>query len=307
MSASRGALAAALLLDALVDEPPTALHPVGWMGQLIAAGRKARTTREPLPALLQGAVLLGGGAAAVAAAACLARAGVRRLPRGLRAAAEGAALKPALALRALLGAGAEIEQALVRGEVPEARRLLAWHLVSRDTSGLSVAEVAGAAIESVAENLGDGFVAPVLAYRFGGLPAAYVYRWVNTCDAMIGYRTDELEWFGKTAARADDVLNWLPARVSALAIAGAAGLHGADAAGALRCAAGDALRTSSPNAGWPMAAMAGALGVRLTKRGVYALNDAGREPTAADLRRALRLARTAGALAGTAAVLMPAS
>jgi adenosylcobinamide-phosphate synthase len=299
----RGAAAAALAADLLLGEPPARLHPTVWMGRWIGAARSLRRARSPLLSLAEGAAGVALGALLAAAAARAAERGAGRLPRGLRAPALGAALKPALSLRALLAAGAEVERALARGDLPEARRLLAWHLVSRDTAELSEAEVAGAAIESLAENLGDGLVAPLLAFRAGGLPAAYAFRLVNTADAMLGYRTPELEWFGKAAARADDALNLLPARLSALLLALAAPAGGGDPRAALRAALHDAARTPSPNAGWPMAAMAGALGVRLTKRGAYALNPAGRDPGPADLRRARRVVAAAGILAAVLAEL----
>lgn len=290
-------LGVALLADLLLGEPPSRLHPTVWMGRVISAGRARRVGSTPLPSLLQGALLVAGGAALAGIAA---RGAERALLRGrpvAREAALGLALKPALSLRALLEAGAAVERALARGDIVRARRLLAWHLVSRDTSELEPAEVAGAAIESLAENLSDGLVAPLLAFRAGGLGGAYLYRFVNTCDAMLGYRTPELEWFGKTAARLDDALNLLPARLSALLVVCAAGLLGADARGAARCALRDARVTASPNAGWPMAAMAGALGATLTKRQAYQLNPGAREPGADDLRRARHITAVAGALA----------
>jgi adenosylcobinamide-phosphate synthase len=293
----RGAAAAALAADLLLGEPPSRLHPTVWMGRWIGAARSRRRGRTPLASLAEGAAGVALGAVLAAAAARRAERAAGRLPRAVRALALGAALKPALSLRALLAAGAEVERELARGDLPEARRLLAWHLVSRDTAELSEAEVAGAAIESLAENLVDGLVAPLLAFRAGGLAGAYAFRLVNTADAMLGYRTPELEWFGKAAARADDALNLVPARLSALLVALAAPAGGGDPAGAARVALRDAGRTPSPNAGWPMAAMAGALGVRLTKRGTYDLNPAGRDPGPADLRRARRIVAAAGILA----------
>ena len=125
------------------------------------------------------------------------------------------ALKPALSLAPLIEAATDVQRALQRGHLIEARRLLGWHLVSRNTNDLSPAEVAGAAIESVAENLSDSVVAPLIAFRVGGLAGAYAYRMLNTADAMLGYHTPELEWFGKAAARADDIVNLLPSRVTA--------------------------------------------------------------------------------------------
>ena len=186
-------------------------------------------------------------------------------------------------------------RALESGNLPEARRLLGWHLVSRDTAHLSASEVAGAAIESLAENLSDSVVAPLLAYRLGGLPLAALYRLCNTADAMWGYRTPDLEYAGKVAARADDLLNFWPARLTALCALVASGGKGA------LIWRRDYARTASPNAGHPLSAFAGALNVRLDKRGAYVLNPSGRAATAQDLRAALRLARRTFAVA--AAVL----
>lgn len=293
-------MATALAIDLLLGEPPAPVHSTVWMGRWIAAGRRFHWGRSPGSSLLAGATLVAGGAIVSMRAARVAERVLGRAPESIRAPLRGTLLKPALALRALLSAGAQIERALAGGDLPEARRLLAWHLVSRDTSGLSPAEVAGAAIESLAENLGDGLVAPLLAFRAGGLPAAYGHRFVNTADAMLGYRTPELEWFGKFAARADDALNWIPARLSALCIALAAPLGDGRPDAALWVALRDAGRTPSPNAGWPMAAMAGALGVRLDKRGAYTLHPEGCDPGAPDLRRALRIVGGAGLLAAGA-------
>ena len=272
----------ALLLDTL-GEPPARFHPVVWMGHYLKWARKNWRGRAPGAQLAEGAAgwALGVGLAAGAGWAA----------SGWPWWAQGALLKPLLARRALFGAVAEVAGALERDDLPEARRLLAWHLVSRDTSELSAAEVAGAAIESLAENLSDSVVAPLLAYRVGGLPLAAAYRLTNTADAMWGYRTAELEYAGKAAARADDLLNLAPARLTALCALAASGGRGQ------RVWARGRRNTASPNAGHPMSAFAGALGVRLDKRGVYVLNAAGRAPDAADVRRALRLAARACALA----------
>ncbi len=297
MSDRRRVVLAALALDGLFGEPPAAVHPTVWMGRCIAAGRHRRRGTAPISSLLQGAALSVGGAIGTAGCAAVAERLALKTPLPGQALLRGALLKPALSLRALLDAGAEVERALAAGDLPEARRRLAWHLVSRATGELSAAEVAGAAIESLAENLGDGLVAPLLAFRAKRLAGAYLVRFANTADAMLGYRTPELEWFGKPVARLDDTLNWLPARVAALCIVLAAPLGGGSPRAALGAARRDAGRTASPNAGWPMAAMAGALGVRLTKRGAYALNPAGREPTLADLAHARRIVAGAGTIA----------
>jgi adenosylcobinamide-phosphate synthase len=199
-------------------------------------------------------------------------------------------LKPIFAYRNLRRAVMSVAEALVQHNLAEARRLLGWHLVSRDTSNLSEAEVVGAAIESLAENLTDSLTAPLLAYAIGGLPVAWGYRFVNTADAMWGYRTSEFEQLGKFPARLDDILNWLPARLTGWLLVVAAWLVGADARRAARTMLTQHRRTPSPNAGWTMSAMAGALGVTLNKRGVYELEGGPGRLDVAAIRRAVRLA-----------------
>jgi adenosylcobinamide-phosphate synthase len=271
-----------MALDWALGEPPAALHPTVWMGHAIRAMQTRRRARSHGGALAEGAF-------AVATVTALSAIAARFVPRTL----VPVALKPALSLRALLEAGRAVERALRSGRLEEARRLLSYHLVSRDTTRLDASDVAGAAISSLAENLNDSVVAPLLAFRLAGLGGAYAYRAINTADAMLGYRTPDLEWFGKPAARLDDAVNWLPARLSAVLIAVASGAPRA----ALSVARADARRCPSPNGGWPMAAMAGALGVVLVKRGVYTLHAQGRRPTPADLARARRVTAKAAALA----------
>ena len=186
------------------------------------------------------------------------------------------------------------------------------HLVSRDVRTLDEGAVRESAIESLAENLNDSVVAPLFWFLLLGLPGAALYRFANTADAMWGYRGERhglvWEWAGKWAARADDVLSWLPARLTALLLTLPCSLafRGRVGVGA-RALIRQAGLTPSPNSGWPMAAMALRLGVRLAKPGVYVLNPAGREPTAADTRcaaaRAGRVVWMMGALAALALVL----
>jgi adenosylcobinamide-phosphate synthase len=196
-----------------------------------------------------------------------------------------------LASRGLDRAVGAVQAALQTGDLDEARRLLSWHLVSRPTADLDAGEVAAAAIESLAENLSDSLVAPALAYLIGGLPGMAVYRLTNTADAMWGYRSDRYEHLGKAAARLDDAFNLLPARLTAGLIALAAQLVNGHGVNAWRVAQRDAGRTASPNAGWPMAAMAGALHTTLTKRDHYTLGDGRRVADAAMIAEARRIAR----------------
>ena len=282
ISPSSRAMLLALALDAL-GEPPARLHPVVWMGNLLGAARRQWRATTSGGQFTEGATSWGLSVILVAAAGLLAS--------SLPWYAQGVLLKPLLSRRALFGAVAEVGAALETGDLLEARRLLSWHLVSRETGSLSASEVAAAAIESLSENLSDSVVASLLAFRLGGLPLSAVYRLTNTADALWGYRTPELEYAGKVAAKADDLLNLAPARLTALCAVAASGLAGLDVRAAWTVWRRDARLTSSPNAGHPMSAFAGALGLKLEKRGHYVLNPAGREPDAADIGRALRLAR----------------
>lgn len=280
-------LAGALALDTLVGEPSP--HPVRGIGALLRRGRAATGVRPPLPSLLGGALTLGVVAGGAALAGRWVEGRLARAPLLPGAAAGAFLLKPALALDALLDAGRAVEEALARGDLPEARRLLGWHLVSRDTGSLTPSQVASGAIESLAENLVDSVVAPAAAALVAGLPGAWAYRVVNTADAMFGYRTPELEWFGKVPALVDDALNLLPARWTGVALLaageGARGMR----PGRVRHLAREARKAAGPNAGWPMAAAALALGVTLEKPGVYHLNPGGRPPEADDIGRARTL------------------
>ncbi len=283
-----------VLLDARLGDPPTALHPVALIGRAASAARRhapedAEARRRYGVAAALGIVAVSGGAASWAE---------RRWPPllGGRVVAGAALLALASSRRTLLLRTTEVADALDRDDLPEARRLLAMHLVSRDTAALDASEVAGAAIESVAENLHDGVVGPWLAYALAGSGGAWAYRAANTLDAMWGYHRPFLEELGMGAARLDDLLNLAPARVGAAAICLAAALHGEDAGGALRTWRRDAALTESPNAGAPIAAMAGALGIVLAKRESYAIGAEGRPPEAADIRRACRLVDTAAHL-----------
>ena len=183
----------------------------------------------------------------------------------------------------------------------QGRERLSW-LCSRDTSKLSETQVRETALESLAENLNDSVVAPLFWFALAGLPGAALYRFANTADAMWGYRGERggrvWEWAGKWTAHADDLLSWLPARLTALLLALAAG--GLSLARLRR----EALITPSPNGGWPMGALALALGVRLGKPGVYTLNATGQPPGPHDTERACALAGRALSLIGISLLIL---
>lgn len=291
----------ALAIDGVWGDPANRWHPVAWMGTAIARLQRRAPRQGATAPFLFGLCLAGGGAALSALAAWVLARALSRAPRPVAALLEAILLKMTFSLRGLVAAGRSIEAALERGELEAAQRLLAWHLVSRDVSRLDASQVAAATIESLAENLSDGTLAPLFYYALApraewGLAAAYAYRFLNTADAMLGYRDAEREWLGKAPARLDDVANLLPARATALWIVACACVAGGDGRRAWRIWRRDARRTASPNAGHPMAAMAGALGVELEKVGHYVLGAGLASPKPEDIGRARRLVGFAAAL-----------
>lgn len=283
-----------MVLDLGFGDPPNRFHPVAWLGRALAAGKR-RLCRGSPPALLLGGALVTVGVAALAA---LAGALVETMARGLGPLGLGLqalVLACLFSLRGLAAAARRVAAALARGDLDAARALLGRDLGSRPTAGLDPGQVASAAIESVAENLTDSFLAPACFFLVGGLPGAAAYRAINTADAMFGYREGALEHFGKVAARLDDLLNLLPARLAGYAIVAGAALAGERARRALAVMRRDRRLTASPNAGWTMAAMAGALGVALEKPGAYRLGD-GSPPSVAHIARAIRVFAWASAL-----------
>lgn len=294
-------LLAAVLLDLTLGDPPNRYHPVAWMGRAIGAAVRHAPGGGKAARLAFGAAIAMVGAGLCVAAGHLLSTVLLNVPGPVRWIVEATVLKMSFSLRGLLAAARQVAEALERGDLPEARRLLSWHLVSRPTATLEESGVAAAAVESVAENSSDGVMAPLLYYVLGGLPAAMAYRFLNTADAMVGYRDPEHEWLGKAPARLDDAANLVPARVAAFCIVVASLFRGQGARQAWRAWMRDRYRTASPNAGHPMSAMAGALGVELEKVGCYRLNAGAPRAMVGDLRRALRLLWIA---AGTCMVLL---
>jgi adenosylcobinamide-phosphate synthase len=290
-------LGGALALDVVVGEPPAAVHPVVWMGRLQRRLRRW-APRRPAPAFAWGCLMAAAGPLVFAGAAWALLRATATLG-WLQLAIEVWLLKSAFAIRALGGAATAVARALAAGDLPAARQGLR-SLVSRDTSALSEPLLAAAAVESVAENTSDSLVAPLFYFVVAGVPGAIAYRACNTLDAMIGYH-GETEWLGKAAARLDDVANLAPARLTAALLVVASALAGGSATGALRIWWRDGGRTESPNAGRPMAAMAGALDVQLTKVGHYRLGDGSAALDGDAIARAVVLMYVACALAALVA------
>ena len=260
----------ALLLDGLLGEPPNWLHPVVWIGNGIG-WLERRAPRDGTTALLAGAALTGVAVGGSALAGWGAQRLIRWLPWPLALLAESWLLKAMLSVRALVDAGAAVERPLSADDLPGARAAVRA-LVSRDPSTLTAEQLTSAAVESLAENTADSIVAPLAFYSVGGLPAAFAYRASNTLDAMIGYH-GEYEYLGKVAARLDDVLNLVPARLSSGLLLAAGAIWGGALPPGLSVTLRDHGETASPNAGWPMSTMAGLLFTRLEKPGHYVLGD----------------------------------
>lgn len=274
------ALLLALLFDWLLGDPPNRFHPTAWMGSFISAIFKKRPSDSPALEFLFGMTLTLTGTLIFGAAGYGLEILFLKLPSWVGLILQATLLKTTFSLRGLWKASGEIHAALVSVDLPEARRLLSWHLVSRDTSTLDEARISAATIESVAENASDSVVAPLFFYALGGLPLALLYRFVNTADAMLGYRDKSREWVGKFPARFDDVLNYIPARLTGVIIALAAGKK-IPSAWCTLCQ--DARLIESPNAGFPMSAMAGALEIELEKTGTYCLGKGFSLPCVQDI------------------------
>ncbi|RWR30969.1 cobalamin biosynthesis protein CobD [Sinirhodobacter populi] len=269
-------------------------HPVIWIGALIA-GLDRRLPRRRLAGALAAMLVIGlaGGTAAVLQAA---------LPDGWPGIVIGGLLAwPLVAMRSLHDHVAAVARPLAAGDLAGARRAVSM-IVGRDPEALDAAGVARAALESLAENTSDGVVAPIFWGAVLGLPGIAAYKAINTLDSMIGHRTPRHEAFGWASARIDDLVNLIPARLSGLIFA----LVSRAPLAAIRCMARDAGHHRSPNAGWPEAAMAGALHLRLSGPRVYGdriaqepwVNEGAPDPDAADMRRALALyARAMGVVA----------
>lgn len=261
-------LPAAMTLDTLVGDPPRLPHPVRWMGRAIAKGEPL-FRKLPGPGKAAGAIfaitliLVTWSMAFVLLRWCY---GLHPL---LGAGLEIVLLFYCLSARSLERAAMEIFDILKQNDIPTARARLAL-IVGRDVTRYESNDIARAAVETVAENFVDGVLSPLFFAVLGGAPLAMAYKMVNTLDSMIGYKTPRYMDFGWAAARIDDLANFIPARLSVLLIALSAHLlFPQNGTRALRTAVADGSRHSSPNAGYPEAAFAGVLEIRMGGPNVY--------------------------------------
>lgn len=325
----------ALAIDQLWGEPAARWHPVVWMGRSLQWMQtwvfalrppelrpQAQTTAATPQIFWRGAFAWCLLALCFASLAWGLERCLQTLPWPLYTVLLALALKPMLAWRMLRQEVQHVELALQLSLVQGQQQLA--RLVSRDTTVLDATQVRESALESLAENLNDSVIAPLFWFALLGLPGAVLYRFANTADAMWGYIGQrggrDWTWAGKWAARSDDVLSYIPARITALLLLVSAWLwHGfassyagrampVSSLAALRELRTQAAQTPSPNSGWPMACMAMLLDIRLSKPGVYVLHASGRKASAGDMAHAVRLASMAvlfGTLLASASLLLP--
>ena len=295
----------ALLLDLTLGEPPNRCHPTVWMGKTVALAERIAPGPHQTPA----AQFAYGAAMALliptlwGALAWAIAAGLWTLHPLAYIAVGAIILKTTFAVRMLHRVAAGVGRLLTAGDLDAARRQMS-SLVSRDAAQLTAGQMAAAAIESVAENITDSIVGPLLAFALFGLPGAIAYRAVNTLDSMVGYH-GRYEYLGKASARLDDAVNLLPARLAALLLClTTLLLPRMSTPNAVRIMLAHRRRTASPNAGWTMAAMAGALAVTLEKTGHYRLGDPAPEPAAHHIRQATQALYATTALAAATAIAL---
>ena len=295
-------LALAVALDLTLGELPTRFHPTVWMGRTVAFLQKS-LPKKGLSGVIAGGVMAALVVGLWVTAAFFATTGLKMVHPAAYIAVGALLLKSTFAIKMLHQAAARVREPLNDGDLDRARQGLR-SLVSRDPSKLSPELTAAAAVESVSENMADSFLGPWLFFALFGLPGAVAYRAVNTLDSIVGYR-GEYEYLGKVSARMDDLLNLVPARVTGLLLVFASlFLPGQRASGAWRVMWRDHSRTQSPNAGWAMSGIAGALGVALEKAGHYVLGDAQRPVGASDITQAIRSMYVVAALGMAAALAL---
>ena len=282
-------LALAVALDLVLGEPPAWAHPTVWMGRMTTILEKS-APRNGVVGVAAGALITLALAGLWGAAAYFAAEGLKSIHSVVYILVGGALLKSTFSIRMLHREAAKARRCLDSGDI-EAVRAQMPSLVSRDPSRLTAQQATAATVESVSENISDSFLGPWLAFALFGLPGAFAYRAINTLDSMIGYR-GAYEYLGKAAARLDDLINLIPARLSGLLLVVASALlPGQRAQNAWRIMWQHHGRTQSPNAGWTMSGMAGALGVQLEKvapDGGYKLGESTRALEPQDITRAVQ-------------------
>jgi adenosylcobinamide-phosphate synthase len=310
----RTVLGAAYLFDWIAGDPEWLPHPVRLIGKGVEEGERIlrRPGQTPAVELAVGGILTFGLVAAAYMGTATAIAQMRRRGRSLGFVTETLLAWMCLASRSLHDEASAVVASLEAGDMVLARQRLA-RIVGRDTQHLDSHEINRAVIETLAESCSDGVIAPLFYMAVGGVPFAMAFKTINTLDSMIGHADKRYFYFGKVAARLDDVANFLPSRLTALGItATAAVVGGASSATALNTWLGDGMKHKSPNAGQPESAMSGALQVRLGGENFYKgepvaapfIGERFSRPTTQQANRAIRIVATVSALGAFTALLL---
>jgi adenosylcobinamide-phosphate synthase len=260
-------LPAAFALDIMLGDPRCLPHPVRWMGKAIERFeppfRELRLHPVYCGALYAAVLIMGTWLLAF-----LALAAAHRVHPFLDTLLEIILIYYCISIRSLADAAMEVKQCLQQKKVQAARRKVAM-IVGRDIDNYTEEGLARATVETVAENLVDGITAPLLFAAIGGAPLALAYKMINTLDSMVGYKNEAYHRFGKASAKIDDVFNFIPARLTVPIIAQAAQMLSGSGGRSLKTAVCEGAKHSSPNAGYPEAAFAGALALKLNGPNYY--------------------------------------
>jgi len=290
----------ALLLDFLIGDPKTKYHPTAWIGKLIAVLVPFTRNNSPKKELFGGILIVFAVVAIVSTLLVALDFGISLLTIDIVSLVVSIAvgsilLKTTIAIRGMQKHALAVVDALEKDDLDSARNHLSM-IVKRNTKHLDKNHISSAVLESVSENTVDGITGPLFYYAIFGLPGAFVYRAINTIDSMVGYKTalfKNVGWFG---AKCDTVLNYLPSRLTALVMILGALILGYNWKESLYIMKRDSRKLESPNAGFPMAALAGALGTKLEKMNYYTIGNGSIEFTKSHIISAVTLMKVSSIL-----------
>ena len=290
----------ALLLDFLIGDPKTKYHPTAWIGKLIAVLVPFSRNNSPKKELFGGILIVFTVVAIVSTLLVALDFGISLLTIDIVSLVVSIVvgsilLKTTIAIRGMQKHALSVVDALEKDDLDSARNHLSM-IVKRNTKNLDKNHISSAVLESVSENTVDGITGPLFYYAIFGLPGAFVYRAINTIDSMIGYKTSlfrNIGWFG---ANCDTILNYIPSRLTGLVMILSALILGYNWKESFYIMKRDGRKLESPNAGFPIAALAGALGTKLEKINYYAVGDGNIEFTKSHIISAIRLMKVSSIL-----------
>ena len=290
----------ALLLDFLVGDPKTRYHPTAWIGKLIASIVPFTKSNSAKRELIGGILLVSVIVVTVCTILVVLDIGISLLTIDIVSlivsiVVGSILLKTTIAIRGMQKHALAVVDAVEEGDLDSARNHLSM-IVKRDTKNLDKNHILSGVLESVSENTVDGVTGPLFYYAIFGLPGAFVYRAINTIDSMVGYKTTMFKNVGWFGAKCDTVLNYAPSRLTGLVMILGALILGYNWKESLYIMRRDSRKLESPNAGFPMAALAGALGARLEKMDYYTIGNGSVEFTKSHVVSAITLMKVSSIL-----------